>query len=165
MGVRGPVPISNPRRDRGNVRNLPAPVLINTEVERPVPRAPKGLRQAGKAEWAATWQAPWITDTDRGSVIELCHLADELADIRRLLAEAGRVQTVPIQNARGQIVGEEVKANPLERQLRVAEKLYLDLRIQLGLTPMSKARLGLLAVSANREKTKLDRLLEARERR
>ena len=145
----------------GTIKRRPStalPALVGlADLARPsdAPKAPAGLRAAGKAVWLEAWEAPWLDPTvDFASVAELARLEDEIAALRATLRRDGHTVRVPVVTPRGDVVGERVEANPAEQMARRAGKAIADLRKSLGLTPESRARLGLTHLIA-RQKAQL----------
>jgi hypothetical protein len=73
----------------------------------------------------------------------LCETLDERERWREALDQLGPLQTEPIVTPVGAVVGERTVLNPAEAALRRCERQIDTLRTALGLTPASRARLGL----------------------
>ena len=65
----------------------------------------------------------------------------------------------------GDVAGTKVVPNPALMSLRRAEESRRRGLIELGFSPTARARLGLAQVAIAKEKTKLEAILEARERK
>src|SRR5437764_15459815 len=83
-----------------------------------VPEAPGGLGAGGVAVWGRVWCEPQILEADRLSVERLCRLEDEASSLRAVLAQDGPTSRRPMQNSRGEVIGEEVAAHPALTPLR-----------------------------------------------
>lgn len=106
---------------------------------------PAGLSDEGLAIWAAVYRlCPWLTEVDAPVVEHLARLEEEAAAYREALAERGPLIEEPIVSPRGEVVGNKVVANPAEAMLRRTERMLLDVRKSLALSPVERARLGLV---------------------
>ena len=97
----------------------PVPVLVVTG-----PEIPAGLGEAGQAAWTRTWaDTPWLTEVDYDVVLLLSESEDERQALRvAVMAGAGTWR-------------DRVALRQLDAQIRALLTL-------LGLTPMSRHRLG-----------------------
>jgi len=145
--TRGPLPVTVSRPSRPVLPSLAG--LADLAGHSDAPKAPAGLRRAGKAVWVDSWQAPWLDPVlDLAGVAELARLEDEIAALRSTLRRDGFTLRVPIVSPRGDVVGEKVEPHPAEAMLRRATTSVVNLRKTLGLTPESRARLGLTHLTA-----------------
>jgi P27 family predicted phage terminase small subunit len=113
------------------------------------PPVPVTLRGSGRERWAAVWSAPWLSpDLDVPVVQRVCELEDEIAEMRREIAEDGLTSVEPIASASGRVIGERKVPNGLLKSLRDAEKMSEAWLTSLGFTPTARARLGLAEVKA-----------------
>jgi P27 family predicted phage terminase small subunit len=152
MGTRGPLPDPQRRKRIGTARNSALPVEVIPPSDPPLPvRPPAGLGEAGKAVWASLRCLEWVQPSDRAGVVRLCELEDERATLRAALDEYGPVLSKPVTTARGDLVGTELYANPAIRELRRLDAQILELLKAFGLTPMSRARLGLAVIAAKKD--------------
>jgi hypothetical protein len=92
------------------------------------PSPPDGLGDAGRAEWMATFEtAGWLeTAVDERLVLQYAELADERAELRRVIGKDGRL-------ARGSM-GQPV-SSPAVSQLRAVEAAMADMRAEMGTPP------------------------------
>lgn len=105
------------------------------------------LGQHGAATWVTLHeQAPWLARVDKLKVEELCHLKDEVEEMRRRISGEGLTVVEPIVTPAGHVVGERMVAHPLLKELRSAQKLLDGIGSALGLDPTSRSRLGLAEV-------------------
>lgn len=146
---RPPKPIEMKRR-LGNPGKRKLPAKATTTAIAPsaaMPPVPISLGQPGVALWKELLeQAPWLARVDHMKIEELCHLKDEVEEMRRRIAEEGLTQVEPIVTPAGMVVGERMVPHPLLKELRSAQKLLEGIGSQLGLDPTSRSRLGLAEV-------------------
>lgn len=160
-GSRGSLPgsqsarsmVINRRRARDGARPavLPSIGALSGPVEAPKP--PRGLRAPGKAAWELVWGdsgASWLADIDRPLVERFVQVVDEMARYRAALAKHGAVVEEPIVSPTGLVVGTRLAANPAGKLLKDAGNELQGLAAALGLSPQSRARLGLTAARARR---------------
>jgi len=182
MGSRGPIPgaksagrpqattaAEQKRRGYTNPRRKPAAgesVVAVTEVRSPavrssVPPVPTGLGKSGAVLWTTVWQAsPWLNaDLDALSVRQLAEAVEERDSYRAALAAHGALIEEPIVSPTGKVVGTRFVLNPAEAALRRIDKRISDLAESLGMSPHSRARLGLKALEAT---ARADRILASR---
>jgi P27 family predicted phage terminase small subunit len=134
---------------------LPAnPPIFAAPVPVKLPHPPRNLGAPGRACWRKTWKAAgkWLVLASDGPVVErYAALHDEVAELRDLIADRGRVGIGSM--------GQPVTA-PAVEQLRAVERLLLEHERVLGLGPLSRSRLG-LAVLQVEEKADLIAQLRA----
>jgi P27 family predicted phage terminase small subunit len=131
-----------------------------------VPEAPSDLGPAGAATWERLWcEQPQLADGDRLAVERLARLEDEASALRECMRRDGPLVTRPLQNSRGEVIGEESFPHPALTPLRKIGSEAGLLCTQLGLTPAGRQALGLDVLTAPGEPDELDRLKERRQRR
>jgi hypothetical protein len=84
-----------------------------------------------------------MLESDRGAVLALARLEDDAAELRAAVDRLGVVLEEPIVTPRGDIAGTRVCVNPAVAALARLSTPLRDLRGLLGMTPMSRARLGI----------------------
>src|SRR5271169_3391708 len=117
--------------------------LAGVDAASDVPEPPGDLGAAGVAVWGLVWSEPQIREADRLSVERLCRLEDEASSLRAVLALDGPVSRRPMQNSRGEVIGEQVAAHPALIPLRKIGMEAASLCNALGLTPAGRQALGL----------------------
>jgi P27 family predicted phage terminase small subunit len=127
-----------------------------------IPKAPKGLGEAGKAAWRLAWSVPWTHEADTGIIEHLCRLEDQAAQLGEVIDRDGVTLTKAQVTPRGEVVGTEFYENPALKSLRAVDKQLIDLRNRLGLDPASRARLRLEAIEGP---DAVDELKERRDKR
>ena len=134
MGARGPkkTPLAAPDASGDG-----------TAAGREISDAPGDLGDAGLAVWKQVWSEPQVQEGDRLSVERLCRLEDEASSLRTALAADGPASRRPMQNSRGDVIGEEVLAHPALMPLRKIGSEEATLCNALGLTPAGRLALGL----------------------
>lgn len=147
-----PVPIEVKRRrgDPGK-RGLPDP--STTIALRPadgVPAVPVSLGPAGAELWSRVWgSALWLApDIDFLAIEELCHLKDQIAEMRAVIEQEGVTLVQPIATPAGVIVGEERVVHPLLKEVHAASKLLQSWGSVLGFNPTARAKLGVAEIKA-----------------
>ena len=137
-GARGPLPKANAIRRDG--KELTPVYRANPSQ---LPEAPPDdLSKMGVEVWRDAAACSWIQGSDRLAVYRLAQLEDERAAMASEIANTGLMLSRPVVTPRGDVVGEEMVANPLLRETRRIDAAILELRKALGLDPMSRARLG-----------------------
>lgn len=123
---------------------------VTALVAPPVP--PSTLGERGRDVWGSVWAegAAWLTPADESLVRRVAELGDEIAAAREALLTEGVILRKPLISPKGDVVGEEPIANPAARMLRDATSQLAVLAGALGLSPASRARLGLTAARARR---------------
>ena len=129
---------------------LPSVAALSGPSE--LPKAPRGLRAPGRAAWALVWveAAGWLADVDRPIVERLARLVDELAIYHAALVKHGAVIEEMVVSPRGDVVGSKRVANPAVKMLHDAGVELNNLTSAIGLSPASRARLGLKAPKGRR---------------
>lgn len=163
MGLRGPIAGSestrqasiNRHRSRGGSTLTGLPSVGALRAPEKPPAAPRGLGSSGRAAWRLAWVEAglWLTDADRPLVERLARLVDELAAFRAALEAHGPVVEEPVVTPRGDVVGRKLVANPAVKQLHDGGVELAGVAAALGLSPASRARLGLKAPARRRRAT------------
>ncbi|MGH7861578.1 MAG: P27 family phage terminase small subunit [Candidatus Dormibacteraceae bacterium] len=126
-----------------------------------LPGPPAGLDAAAVQLWQElAAEAPWLTLADRSSVEDLTRLYIDLGDLRAAVRERGVVIEEVIPDPRGGVVGTRLVANPAAALALRTQAAIGSLRASLGLSPQSRARLGLLTLQGRTEVSKLEQFLE-----
>jgi P27 family predicted phage terminase small subunit len=131
MGRRGPLAKPDGRAQghrRGALLELVAPETI--------PEPPSGLLSATRTAWETYWRsevAGAATDVDMPAVRRLFGLYDQFERAQRLARKS-----LLVPGSKGQ-----ARLNPLADYALKLDTAILRLENELGLTPMSRARLGL----------------------
>jgi P27 family predicted phage terminase small subunit len=135
MGKRGP--LAKPAdRAQGHRRRELSIVGAEEAPTIKVPRPPKGLAVDVRKAWAAYWRSPMARlaqDVDRPAITRLFRLYDQHERAMAALQVA-----LVVKGSQGQ-----VRVNPVADYVSKLEVQILRLENELGLTPMSRARLGL----------------------
>lgn len=168
MGLRGPAP--DPASRRGQLRaksaakkRAPDPPKLAGLAERVSAKPPAGLGAAGRALWRRVAVQEQIRESDYHALHELCRSEDQYVQLRQVIEAEGDLLKKPVQNARGELLGQESYSNPLLAHLHRLRSEGLKLCGDLGLTPQGRARLGMAVVEAY--KAPPDRLDELKDRR
>ncbi|HEY2181320.1 MAG TPA: P27 family phage terminase small subunit [Solirubrobacteraceae bacterium] len=140
-------------------RKRATPVSANGNGEAPhIVPPPDDLGAAGRRAWSAAWALARIEPADAMTVERLARLEDEAAQLRSCIAEQGPLLWRPIQNSRGEQLGEEAYEHPGTVQLRRIGKEIAELCMVLGLSPAARKKLGLAVEEDPREPDELDEL-------
>ena len=141
------------RRARpGELSSAGLPSLIPGADAEPV-EVPEHLSEAGKALYVELyWEAPYLDEKDRTAVADLCCLVDDIAACREAIAKHGLLLEEPIVLPTGKVVEGERRlvANPAVSALQAYLRVLAPALTALGLTPASRARLGLDIASLRR---------------
>lgn len=131
-----------------------------------IPKVPDELKTEGaRAAWRAAWSLPQTKPEDESAVLQLCRLEDEAAGLRKEIEKQGSFLYKPVQNARGEVIGEEGYANPLTAHLRKIGAEAHGLLNGLGMTSYGRKRLGLEILAEADVPDELDELRERRRKR
>ncbi|MDP8931103.1 MAG: phage terminase small subunit P27 family [Actinomycetota bacterium] len=117
------------------------------------PQAPAGLLKATRDEWEAYWASPVsqaAEDVDVAALERLFTYRDEWRRATRAVRKAGRLTA----GSKGQ-----PRLNPLVDYVVRLEGMVRALETEVGLTPMSRARLGLTVGQAQLNLEELNRRL------
>jgi P27 family predicted phage terminase small subunit len=167
---RGPLPQANSERGRARAAKAARSTALMVVRGRAVagarpdeaPEAPADLGETGLAVWRECWACEWSHRQDRSAIEHLCRLEDERAELLAAVEAAGLLLSKPVVTPRGDVVGEELYANPLLRELRRLDGPIVTLRDRLGVAPMARARLGQAVVELRRGESALAKLLDDR---
>ena len=139
MGQRGPLP-GDQRSKESGARNEKAILLAPTNplAMGEIPPAPKGISQRTRTLWVALWESTLASaldwNVDRFALTRWAFLVDDWYRIYKDLQKVDRVVT----GSQGQDV-----LHPLSTELHRLDGMVSKIETSLGLTPMSRARLGL----------------------
>lgn len=181
-GKRGPVsgnsygqksgPEANPERQKrlgrpGSKAKVPAKrARTTTEIFQAVntdpPPVPDALGPIGAAVWRDLWQGLPILapQLDATTVLRYCQVSEDVVRAREAIDEHGLLISEIVGDARGGALGTRWVINPAEQALRRCDKILLDLSDRLGLSPASRARLGLTLNQAALASAEASRLLD-----
>ena len=164
MGERGPVGRSSDVAERlGKPSHGPraAAVTVLPGGRLPLPGPPQGLSEGAAVIWCEVREgSPWLTGADRAAVLELTRLCDDLVVYRAAVREHGPLLTEVIADPRGGVIGTRMVANPAVAMVLKTESAIGALRTSLGLSPQSRARLGLTLLEGERRASKVEELQE-----
>lgn len=135
MGKRGPIGDDQGHRD--HIALVPAPGPGGAPARRRAPKAPTDLLPHNRAAWTTYWKsdvAQVAEDVDLPAVRRLFELYDQRDRAFEIVRSAGLV----VKGSVGQ-----VRTNPLIGAIAQLEPIILRLENELGLTPHSRARLGI----------------------
>lgn len=136
MGARGPKP-------KPKLKLLPG--ASQRRVSKGVPQRPAELTGEAAAEWDRLAPeldgAGLLAVTDRGILAAYCLAVADMLAARAEIQAAGRWQVQPIQNSRGESLGEKVTEHPACKLLADASRRIEKLGAALGLTPSSRQRM------------------------
>jgi P27 family predicted phage terminase small subunit len=150
-GRRGPVsgnsygqksgPKADPDRPKRATKALEALPSITPSV----PPVPDDLGVVGKAIWQDLWSGLVILSPkiEGHTVRRYCEAADDAAAARAEISARGVVLDELIGDARGGVLGHRAIVNPAILALKNSERTMTELADRLGLSPSSRARLGL----------------------
>jgi P27 family predicted phage terminase small subunit len=156
MAARKPVELKR-RHGRGPGldaagRRLPQPVIVLPSADGP-PIPPIPLNDVGRRAWDELWSSvPWLSETDARAVARLCVLYERHA---MLVAQVDR--DGPLTHG----IRNQPRPNPLLATLSALETEIRLLEQQAGLTPASRAALGMVEV---RRVSGLDEMVRRRRR-
>jgi P27 family predicted phage terminase small subunit len=147
MGKSGPVEGSTYGHPRGQPSQkaptrLPEPVVALPSI---IPDPLEHLGSTGRAIWADLWPSlPVLSPRiDRHSVTRYCEAADDSAAARLEISAHGVVLHEVLGDAKGGSLGTRAALNPAILALKNSERTMTELADRLGLSPASRARLGL----------------------
>jgi P27 family predicted phage terminase small subunit len=112
-----------------------------------VPECPGWLEEEARAEWSRV--VPELSDAgllsrcDRAVLAAYCQSWAELVACTAVLVDEGRFITESIQNAKGVIIGDRIKAHPALASQRDALGRIKAYLAELGLSPAARARMRL----------------------
>jgi P27 family predicted phage terminase small subunit len=131
---------------------------VNTDP----PPVPDGLGPIGAAVWRDLWQGLPILapQLDATTVLRYCMASEDAVRARAAIDAHGLVISEVIGDARGGELGHRLVINPAEAALRRCDKVLLELGDRQGLSPASRARLGLVINQAALASAEASRLLD-----
>lgn len=148
MGLRGPKPKPvELKLLAGNPGGRPHPAGGRPSRVKPGrPDRPPELTAEAAAEWdrivPELTEAGLLAKVDRAALAAYCFAWAELVGATAILEAEGRIVREPMQNSKGEVIGEKVKNHPANRLMSDASarvKAYLS---EFGLTPAARQRLG-----------------------
>jgi len=169
MGSRGPLPDATSERGRQRARLGRVPGTAVVERGRDphpavIPEPPADLVEPdGIDAWACAWEREWAHESDRRTILHLARLEQERAVTVRAVDQHGPVLWRPVVTPRGDVAGQEAYANPAVREVRRLDAAIAPLRAALGLSPLSRARLGQAVVDLHAKENAFTRLRAMRE--
>ena len=178
---RGPISRSKygqkpgPKPDPERQQRLRNPATKATKATKLVPKPPTAIKSAtpgpppvpehlgvvGTAIWDDIWRwLPILSPAlDGHSVQRYCEAADDASRARAEIAGRGLVIDEVILDPRGGPGGTRAVLNPAEAALRRADKVLDGLGDRLGLSPASRARLGLVISQTELASAEANRIL------
>lgn len=159
MRGRKPTPPERAKR-LGNPGNRPLPEPVPITVSVSIPEPPSHLMASGKHLWTQVnrFAGAWMhLELDEALLLVACEVADDRARLKRVLSKEGHFQRIPIQNARGEVIGEQITIHPARRELRIQDRNLVSYLAMLGLTPTDRSRLKLTEAMAENEFDKWQR--------
>lgn len=147
MGQRGPKPkpaalkmlAGNPGKRHASSR--PA----GGRVRKGIPPRPPELTGEAASEWDRIVPdldaAGLLAVADRGILAAYCLAVADMLAARHAINQDGRFLRTPVQNSRGEVLGETVKEHPAVKLLDRASGRVQRLAEALGLTAASRSRL------------------------
>ena len=137
---RPPKPVEEKRR-LGNPGQRPLPAKADVVALVPADRTPPlHLRDVGLAMWEDILAvAQWVSISDRKTLVELCELVQNRADMHEQVKKDGLVLVSP---------NGAYQAHPLLAHIRDVSKQIHSLMSLFGLTPADRTRIGLGEVAA-----------------
>lgn len=142
MGQRGPKPKSAALKMLAG-RKLPTG---SGRVRKGRPDRPVELTGEAAREWDSIANeldaAGTLAVVDRGVLAAYCCAVADVLAARDAINREGRWLTEPLQNSKGDLLGERVKEHPAVKLLDKATVRVRGLAADLGLTPASRSRQG-----------------------
>lgn len=109
------------------------------------PDCPAWLDAEAQAEWARVVpelvEAGVLARVDRAALAAYCQSWAELVTCTELLRRDGRFITTPIQNAKGEVLGEKVVPHPALAAQRDALGRVRTYLVEFALTPAARLRM------------------------
>lgn len=152
---RGPLPKAQALRRGGRS----APVTFTAPAAPLDSEPPAHLGEIGAFVWREVAACSWAQQSDSLAVRRLAELEDERAQLVAIINAEGHLLSRPVVSPRGDVVGEDRYANPLIAEVRRIDRQLTPLRSELGLSPMTRARLGIRILEGE---DRLGRLLKDR---
>lgn len=133
MGTRGPIP--EPTSDKSQRGYNSAGRRLPNDPNAKPPGMPRGLPAAAQAFWRSNASAliasGRLTRSDAAAFERLCRTWAQLCSLDELLEAEGSITSTAAGGA---------KAHPACQLRTNAEKVFLSLAVQFGLTPQSRQR-------------------------
>ncbi len=133
MGISGPLPDPRSDKSKRGYNSSGRRLQRDTSGKRPV--MPRGLPAAAQAFWKsnspALLESGRLTTGDASAFERLCRTWAQLCNLDELLQTEGCISTTAAGGA---------KAHPACQLRTNAEKVFLSLAVQFGLTPQSRQR-------------------------
>lgn len=154
MGLRGPPPKPDDRRQRRNKR--PALTVVHGIKPRrvPAPPVPDGLLVATRKLWTRYWAAPIsriVEASDEPAIVRLFRLYDERDRAYRGIRKRGRL----VVGSQGQEV-----LNPLAKYIAQCDAEIRSLEDRFGLSAKARLQLGITFGEAQKTLEDLNRDLD-----
>lgn len=154
MGAAGPL-----AKNQATKQGHHTPVTVQV-VDEPavIPAPPKGLKQEVKDIWERMWMSPlgraWSSDMDGPLIERYARTLHNWMNAQRQLANMESVITIGSQ---GQPV-----LHPLTTYINQLEQTLGRIEKELGMTPMSRARLGLTIAETELTAAQLNQTIKSR---
>lgn len=112
------------------------------------PDRPDWLCDEAAAEWDRVvpilLQAELLARVDQSSLAAYCQACAELISCTRTVESEGRFVREPVQNSKGEVLGEKIKAHPALAGQRDALGRVRSYLAEFGLSPAARVRLKLM---------------------
>lgn len=133
-------------------------------AKRGKPKKPDGLAGEAAAEWdrivPELHRAGWLSVVDRAGLTAYCLAWDQMVWADGVLKVEGCIVEVPIQSARGDVIGHDHRPHPAVKIQADASRRVLAFISEFGLTPASRGRLEGPAPEAAPKGNQVDALRE-----
>jgi P27 family predicted phage terminase small subunit len=111
-----------------------------------VPVCPTWLNKEGKAEWKRVMSelkaSGIMSVVDRAALAAYCQAWSDMVAAAKTLAEEGSIIEQPIQNAKGELIGEKKVPHPALKMQREATHRVKSFLCEFGFSPASRRRMG-----------------------
>lgn len=114
-----------------------------------VPRAPAGLRVAGKNAWLGYWSSPMAQVSTQADVVVVTRYAKAVDEYFEAMKAFEKERTV--DGSQGQ-----PRLNPLATWITSREQVLVALEDRLGLSPLARMKLGLAIGEAHRSLSEMN---------
>lgn len=112
------------------------------------PDQPAWISGEAAAEWERIvpelLKSEMLTKCDRAALAAYCQAWAELVECSFTIQDEGRFITEPVQNAKGDVLGERKKAHPALSAQRDAFARVKSFLAEFGLTPAARMRMRLM---------------------
>lgn len=152
-----PGPLPKPKERRQGHRTRQSVELVVGTIEREVPPVPSGVLKVTRVAWERYWQSPVAEAVDQACDMPAIERLFSLYDMRERAHRALREQPT-VEGSQGQRV-----LNPAHRILASADPEIRQLEDRLGMTPRSRAALGITLSTAKKSLDELARNMNADE--